>query len=192
MNCADYSTSVLPCEISQNFHHICGCERVKASRRLVKEDKTWISDEFDTDWGTLSLSTRDTLDKRSTDPGVGTLSQLEVHDESVDAGNFLSVSTWQFKFGSELKTLSYSHRLEQNIVLLHVGWQLREIANTALSSTLSIDQNRTSLLEILWNFTSRQVVKQSSLTCARCANDCQELSRLYRSRNTPNNVFWLF
>ena len=49
MNCADDGTSVLPGEISQNFHHICGCERVKTGRRLVKEDKTWIGDQFDTD-----------------------------------------------------------------------------------------------------------------------------------------------
>lgn len=121
MNRANDCTTVLPGKISKDFHDVRGCERVKTGRWLIKEDQTRVCDQLDTDGCSFTLTAGDTLDKRTADSGIGALGQLQVVDELVDACYFHWQSAWKFEFGSELETLSYRHRLEQDIVLLHVG-----------------------------------------------------------------------
>lgn len=56
MDSRDDCASLLLCQVSKDLHHTCGCERIQASGGLVKEDKTWVSNEFNTDGGTLTLT----------------------------------------------------------------------------------------------------------------------------------------
>lgn len=147
MDRTDDSSSILFGQIAEDFHNICGCERVKARRRLIKEDQTWICDQLDTDGGTLTLATGDTFDKGPTNSRVLALGQLEVVDELIDARYFLRKSSWKFELCSELQTLFYCHRLEQDIVLLHVGRQGREISN--IFEMLAVHPDVTMLVQIL-------------------------------------------
>jgi hypothetical protein len=102
MDRTDDRSSIFFGQVAEDFHNICGCEGVETRCRLVKEDQTWICDQLDTDGGTLTLATGDTLDKGSTDSRVLTLGQLEIHDELIDARYLLGKRSWQFELGSEL------------------------------------------------------------------------------------------
>ena len=55
------------CQVLQCFHD-GGCrEAVQTSRWLIKEDKTWVSDEFDANRGALALTAGNAFHERATD-----------------------------------------------------------------------------------------------------------------------------
>ena len=121
MNRTDNRATIFPGKIAKNLHHVSSSEGVETGRWLVKEDETGIGDQLDTDGGSLTLTTGDTLDKGSTDSGIGALSQFEVGDKLPNARYLLWKCAWELELSREFETLSYGHRLEQNVILLNVG-----------------------------------------------------------------------
>jgi len=114
-------------EVTESFHH-AGCrEGVETRGRLIQENQTGVSDELDTDRGTLALTTGYTLDEGTADPGVLTLLELQGDDEFVYTLDLLLVSAGELESRRKLEALANRHRLEQNIVLLHVGRQSTEV-----------------------------------------------------------------
>lgn len=55
------------CKVLKRFHNGGCSETVKAGRRLIKENEAWVGDYLDADRTTLSLATRDALDKWASD-----------------------------------------------------------------------------------------------------------------------------
>ena len=102
MNRTNDRASIFPGEIAKDFHHICGCERIQTGRWLVEENETWVRDQFDTNGGSFTLTTGDTLDKWASNPGIGALRQLEVENELVNARDLHWKTAWQLEFGCEL------------------------------------------------------------------------------------------
>ena len=108
-------------EIAKDFHDRSGSEGIKTSGGLIEEDERGVSDQLDTNGGTLALTTGDTLDEGATDLGVGTLVELEVSDEELDTRHLFGHGSGELQLGGELEALTNSHSLEENIVLLNVG-----------------------------------------------------------------------
>ena len=102
MNRTDNRATIFPSEITEDFHHVCGCEGIETGGWLIEEDETGIGDQLDTDGGSLTLATGDTLDKRSTDSGIGALSQLQVVDKFIDARNLHWKGAWELELSREL------------------------------------------------------------------------------------------
>ena len=88
MDSANDSATLLPGEVTEDLHHICGCERVKTCSGLIKEDETWVSDELNTDGSSFTLTTGHTLDEGATDARSLTLAQLQILDENLDTRQF--------------------------------------------------------------------------------------------------------
>ena len=117
-----YNSAVLIfSELTQALHHSGSREGIKAGSGLVEEDQVGIRDQFHTDRGTLALTTRDTLHQGTANTSVLALSQLQHRDHLVYAFQLYILCCIKFEKGSEGKTLTHSHCLEENIVLLHVG-----------------------------------------------------------------------
>ena len=162
MDSRNDGTAVLSGEVTEDFHDVCGGERIQTGGRLIKEDQRWVSDKLDTDGGTLALTTRDTLDERATDSCVSALGELKIVDQDVDTVDFASHISGKLELSSKFKTLSYSHGLEQNIILLHIRGKRGEVANIIL--VLAVDHDGTSLLKIGRDLTSGEEVQEGGLT----------------------------
>ena len=162
MDSRNDGTAVLSGEVTEDFHDVCGGEGIQTGSRLIKEDQRWVSDKLDTDGGTLALTTRDTLDERATDSCVSALGELKIVDQDVDTVDFASHISGKLELSSKLKTLSYSHGLEQNIILLHIRGKRGEVANIIL--VLAVDHDGTSLLKIGRDLTSGEEVQEGGLT----------------------------
>ena len=185
MDCTDHSSSILDSKIAENFHDVCSGERIKTGCRLIKEDQARIGNELDTDGGTLTLTTRDTLDERSTNSSLRAFGELKVMDELVDTSDLLRKSSRKFKLSGKFKTFSYGHCLEKDIILLHIGGKRGEVPDFLL--VLSIDQYLTSLHKVFRDLTAREEVKQSGLTGSGGTNDCQELTWLHSTRDSSDD-----
>jgi len=162
MDSRNDGTAVLSGEVTEDFHDVSGGERIQTGSRLIKEDQRWVSDKLDTDGGTLALTTRDTLDERATDSCVSALGELKIVDQDVDTVDFASHISGKLELSSKLKTLSYGHGLEQNIILLHIRGKRGEVANVIL--VLAVDHDGTSLLKIGRDLTSGEEVQEGGLT----------------------------
>jgi hypothetical protein len=130
------------CKIFEDLYYASSSEGVQASSRLIKEDEVGICDELYSNRASLSLSTRDSFYKWPSDFGLGCLDQLQVFKDQfyplfdVDFG-------WELELSSEHETLSHSHSLEENVILLYIGTVLREVD---LLSVYSIHSHLSLLL----------------------------------------------
>lgn len=116
-----------------------------------------VSNQLDTDGGTLTLTTRNTLYKRASDLGVLTLIQSELLYDLVNSLQLLGVSTFELQFGSKLEALADRHRLEEDIVLLHVGGESREVP-AHLTPFHTIDEDLALFIKVLTDLTTRQII----------------------------------
>lgn len=81
-------------QISQNDHDLSSSVRIKTCGRLVQKDQGWVGDELDTDRSSFSFSARYSLNQSSSDEGVLTLVQFEVHDNFVNFCDLLGSCPW--------------------------------------------------------------------------------------------------
>jgi hypothetical protein len=76
-------------EIFQSLHHRSCRKRIQTSRGLIQKDKIWISDELNTDTCPFPLTSRNTLDKWSSDLSVLTFSESQLSDDLLHSILFL-------------------------------------------------------------------------------------------------------
>lgn len=153
---------MLASQVSEGLHHRGGSEGIQTGGGLIQEDEGGVSDELDTDGGSLTFSTRDTLDEGTTDLGVLALHQLQFVDDLLNSRHLFVVRAGKLELGSELEALTHSHRLEKDIILLDVSRVGGEVRQILLVS--SVDQDGTGLVQVLRDLSAGQVVQQSSLT----------------------------
>jgi len=160
MSCQNYNSILL--KFLNRIPNFSSRHWIQTSCWFVQENQTGIGNKFDTDGGTLSLTTRNTLNKGTTDSSVLTLREFEGGDDEVNTRHFLFFSSGQLESSGKLETLADSHGLEKDIVLLDVGGVSTEVWQGLLFNT--IYQDFACLFEVHGNFTSGEEVKESGFT----------------------------
>ena len=128
MDSTDDSSST-ECKVTKGLNDRGCSERIEAGSRLIKEYQLWISNELDTDRCAFSLSSGHSLDKGAADLSILALVKSELLNNFVNSVDLLLVRPLELELGSELEAFTHCHSLEENIVLLHVGRESREIAS---------------------------------------------------------------
>lgn len=83
MNRRDDCLSFVACQLSQELDDCEGTETIEARGGLVKEQHGGVSDELDSDCGSLPLSTRDNLAIHVADLGRAHILQTQLRDQLV-------------------------------------------------------------------------------------------------------------
>lgn len=122
-----------------------------------------IGNKLDSDRCALAFTAGHSLDQRAPDLGILALVKPQLLDDLIDPIDLLFMCALELEFGTEFEALTHGHSLEENIILLHVGRESREIASHLFFGD-AVDQNLAILVQRLTDLPPRQKVKQSGLS----------------------------
>jgi glycosyltransferase involved in cell wall biosynthesis len=88
--------------------------------------------------------------------------QTELLKNLVNSLHLLFVRALELELGSEFKALFDCHGLEEDVVLLHVGRESREVG-LQLTPLHAVDKDVTLLVQVLAYLPPRQIVQQGCL-----------------------------
>ena len=90
-----------PGKVVQDLHYSEGFEAVQARGRLIEDDQSWVSYEFDTDRSSLPLTTRDGLVQRGADLSIFALLKTELVNDPLHSNLLYALCRSQLKLRSK-------------------------------------------------------------------------------------------
>ena len=108
MDGGDHSSSSSG-QVTKRLNHRGSSEGVQTCGRFIQENQVRVCDQLHTNGGSLSFSTRHSLNKRATNLSVLALVKSEFSNDLINSVDLFLMSTLEFQFSCKFKKIGRAH-----------------------------------------------------------------------------------